>query len=196
MDARSFEQGFLSLAVCGLVIANSAEGFFHQKKTAGPVTDDYFKKLGIEKTEKSIPAPDFTLEDLSGKRIGLKSFRGKVVFLNFWATWCIPCRQEMPAMEKLHRDFKKTGLEVVAVNFRETRKEVRKFFDELGLTFTVLLDKEGKVSEEYGAWSLPLSYFINRKGEFAGKVIGAREWDSKDSRALFKGLLDEKRNGD
>lgn len=99
-------------------------------------------------------------------------------------------------MEKLHRDFKGEGLEVMAINIKESKKEVLKFIEELGLTFTILLDKDGKVSEEYGAWSIPLSYFINRKGEFVGKVVGSREWDSKDSRALFKGLLDEKRSGD
>ncbi|MCC2770676.1 TlpA family protein disulfide reductase, partial [Parabacteroides distasonis] len=71
--------------------------------------------------------------------------RGKVVFLNFWATWCIPCRQEMPSMEKLHRELKEHGLEVVAVNLREAQREVRKFVDELDLTFTILLDKDGSV---------------------------------------------------
>ncbi len=189
---RVFGEVFLSLAVCLLVFVNSAEGFFHEKQAPGSAAEDYFKKLGIEKSEKRILAPDFTLEDLSGKRVSLKSLRGKVVFLNFWATWCVPCRQEMPTMEKLHRTFKEQGLEVVTVNFREGKKEVRKFFDELGLTFTVLLDRDGKVSEEYGAWSIPLSYFINRKGEFVGKVMGSREWDNNESRAFFKGLLDEK----
>ena len=183
---------FLSSVAYFLFLVNPAEGFFHKKKDPAPVAQDYFKKLGIERSEKKILAPDFTLEDLSGKRVSLKSLRGKVVFLNFWATWCIPCRQEMPAMEKLHRKFKEHGLEVVAVNFRETKQEVRKFFDELGLTFTALLDKDGKVSEEYGAWSLPLSYFINRKGEFVGKVIGSREWDTDESRTFFKQLLAEK----
>jgi len=183
---------FLSLAVCLLVIVNSAEAFFHKKKTPGSVAQDYFKRLGIEKPEKRILAPDFTLEDLSGNRISLKRLRGKVVFLNFWATWCIPCRQEMPTMEKLHRNFKGQGLEVVAINFRETKKEVQKFFDELGLTFTALLDRDGKVSEEYGAWSIPLSYFINRKGEFIGKVAGYRKWDSAGAQAFFKWLLNEK----
>lgn len=95
-------------------------------------------------------------------------------------------------MEKLHRELKGQGLEVVAINFRESKTEVRKFFDELGLTFTALLDKDGKVSEEYGAWSIPLSYLINRKGEFVGKVIGYREWDSKEARAFFRELLQEK----
>lgn len=192
MSVRASGGVFLSLAVCLLVIVSSAEGFFHRKKAPTPVSEDYFKKLGIEKPEKKILAPDFALEDLSGKPWRLRDLRGKVVFLNFWATWCIPCRQEMPTMEKLHREFKEQGLEVVAINFRESKKEVRKFFDELGLTFTSLLDKDGKVSEEYGAWSIPLSYFVNRKGEFVGKVMGSREWNSNESRAFFKGLLAEK----
>jgi peroxiredoxin len=175
----------------GLTFLGFPGRFFHRDERPA-LHEDYFEKLRIEAPGKEITAPDFSLEDLSGKRINLKSFRGKVAFLNFWATWCIPCREEMPAMEKLHREFKKAGLEVVAVNFRETKKEVRKFFDELGLTFTGLLDKEGKVSEEYGAWSLPLSYFVNRKGEFAGKVIGPRKWESDESKAFFKVLLAER----
>ena len=95
-------------------------------------------------------------------------------------------------MEKLHREFKKQGLEMVAVDFRESKKEVQKFFDELALSFTALLDKDGKVSEKYGAWSIPLSYFINRRGEFIGKVIGDRKWDSPDAKAFFTNLLAEK----
>ncbi|MBI2209142.1 MAG: TlpA family protein disulfide reductase, partial [Deltaproteobacteria bacterium] len=170
------------LALCLLALGDSLEGFFHRKREPSG-GEDYFKKLGIEKPEKKILAPDFTLEDLSGKRISLKGLKGKVVFLNFWATWCIPCRQEMPTMEKLHRELKGHGLEVVAINFRESRKEVRNFFDELGLTFTALLDKDGKVFEEYGAWSLPLSYFINRRGEFVGKAIGYRKWDGPEGKA-------------
>ena len=183
---------FLSAILCPLAFVNSAEGFFHKKKEKPPVSEDYYKKLGIERPEKKILGPDFTLEDLSGKRVSLKSLRGKVVFLNFWATWCIPCREEMPTMEKLHREFKEQGLEVVAVNFRESKKEVRRFVEELGLTFTILLDKNGNVSEEHGAWSIPLTYVMNRNGEFVGKVVGSREWDGKTAMGFFRGLLDEK----
>lgn len=182
----------LSSVICFLALGSSAEGFFHRKKEKTSVSEDYVKKLGIEKPDKKILAPDFTLEDLSGKRISLRSLRGKVIFLNFWATWCIPCRQEMPSMEKLHRELVGQGLEVVAVNFRESKTEVSKFFDELGLTFTALLDQDGKVFEEYGAWSLPLSYFINRRGEFVGKAIGYRKWDGPEGKAFFQRLLDEK----
>jgi len=180
---------FLSLAVCLLVFVNSAEAFFHKKKDPAPAAGDYFKRLGIERPDKKILAPDFALQDLSAKRISLKSLRGKAVSLNFWATWCIPCRQEMPSMEKLHRELKEHGLELVAVNLREGQREVRRFVDELSLTFTILLDKDGRVFEEYGAWSLPLSYFINRRGEFVGKAIGYRKWDSAEARAFFQDLL-------
>ena len=166
---------FLSAVVCLLVLAWLAAGFFHKEKPPEAVDESYFRKLTIEKPEKVILAPDFALEDLSGKRWALKDSRGKVVFVNFWATWCVPCRQEMPMMEKLHREFKEQGLEVVAVNFREDKKAVQKFFGELGLTFRSLSDYDGNVSNEYGAWSILLSYLINRKGEFIGKAIGDRK---------------------
>lgn len=173
------------------LVTSTAEAFFHKKKGPASVAGDYFKKLGIERPEKRILAPDFTLEDLSGRRVSLKGLRGKVVFLNFWATWCIPCREEMPTMEKLHREFKEQGLEVIAVNVKEGRKEVRRFFDELGLTFMALLDKDGEVSQEYGAWGIPTSYFINRRGVIVGKVMGYRKWDSREARAFFLELLAE-----
>lgn len=190
-NVKGFVRFFLSAVMCLVVLAGSAESFFHKKKLPVSPTD-HFKKLGIEKPEKLLRAPDFTLEDLAGRRPGLRDFRGNVIFLNFWATWCVPCRQEMPTMEKLHRELKRQGLEVVAINVQERKKEVRKFIDELGLTFTVLLDKEGKVSEEYGAWAIPLSYFINRKGEFVGKVSGYRKWDGQEAAAFFRELLQEK----
>ncbi len=183
---------FLSVIICVFSLGGSAEGFFHKKKALASIAGDYFKKLGIERPEKVIRAPSFALEDLSAKRLSLKDLRGKVVFLNFWATWCVPCRQEMPTMEKLQREMKEQGLEVVAINIRESKREVQKFTGELGLTFTVLLDKDGKASEEYGAWAIPLSYFINRKGEFVGKVDGPREWDSREAKGFFRELLQGK----
>src|SRR3990167_8706237 len=139
-------QVFLSVIICIFSLGSSAEGFFHKKKAPTSVADDYFKKLGIESPGKVIRAPSFALDDLSAKRVSLKDLRGKVVFLNFWAIWCVPCRQEMPTMEKLQREMKEQGLEVVAINIKESQKAVRKFTGELGLSFTVLLDKDAKVS--------------------------------------------------
>ncbi|HEY2990653.1 MAG TPA: redoxin domain-containing protein [Candidatus Binatia bacterium] len=183
----------LWIALFGL-LAFVAFGFlgqvFFQAQRAAPLSrPDFAAKLAIEKSEKVIPAPDFTLEDISGKRVRLHDLKGKAVFLNFWATWCVPCRQEMPLMQKLHEEFKDRGLEIVAVNFRESKPEVEKFFAEFGLKFTSLLDSDGAVSEQYGAWSLPLTYFINRRGEFVGKAIGERRWESAEAKAFFTELL-------
>jgi DsbE subfamily thiol:disulfide oxidoreductase len=175
-----------------LALSISATWFFHGQKELPSPSGSYIPRLRIERPGKTHPAPAFTLEDLSGKSTSLRGLKGKVIFLNFWATWCVPCREEMPAMERLHREFKREGLEVVAVNYREDKDDVRKFLQELGLTFTVLLDKDGKVSEDYGVWSLPLSYFVNRRGEFVGKAIGSRDWNGQDARAFFQPLLAEK----
>lgn len=180
----------LSAALC-LLAAVSAQAFFHNKAEK-PAAADLFDKLMVERPGKALSAPDFTLRDLSGKRFALKQLRGKAVFVNFWATWCVPCREEMPQMEKLHREFKGRGLEVVAVNFREDKETVKKFSDELGITFRILLDPDGAVSNEYGAWSLPLSYFIDREGIFIGKVSGARPWDGKEAKDFIRELLQGK----
>ena len=98
-------------------------------------------------------------------------------------------------MEKLHRELKKEGLEVVAVNFKEGREEIQKFFTELGLTFTALLDKDGKVFEKYGAWGIPLTYIINQKGELVGKAAGSREWHGQDAKSFFRWLLNQAATG-
>jgi len=182
----------IGAALCVLLVAVSAQAFFHKKAEKPAAGLELFDKLMVEKPEKALRAPDFTLQDLSGKRLSLNDLKGKVVFLNFWATWCIPCRAEMPQMEKLHREFKSEGLEVVAVNFREDQQTIKKFVAELGLTFRILLDPDGVVSNEYGAWSLPLSYFVDRKGIFIGKVNGDRPWDGKEARAVVQELLQRK----
>jgi thiol-disulfide isomerase/thioredoxin len=163
-----------------------------QQKGPPASARDSFESLALEKPSKALAAPDFTLESLSGKRVSLKDFRGKVVFLNFWATWCVPCRDEMPAMETLHREFKDRGLAIVAVNFREDKKAVRRFFDELGLSFESLMDIDGEVGERYGAFSLPLTYLIDRQGRFVGKAVGIRPWERADAKTFIRELLERK----
>jgi peroxiredoxin len=179
----------LSAVILVLALSNPAGAFFHKRRSSTSSSEDIFKKLMIEKPATRIQAPDFTLQDLSGKRVRLQDLRGKVVFLNFWATWCPPCRLEMPTMEKLHLEFKEQGLEVVAVNIRESEDTVRQFVDQLGLSFTVLLDRRGSVSDEYGAWSIPITYIIDRRGDFVGKAAGYREWDSREAQAFFRTRL-------
>jgi peroxiredoxin len=155
------------------------------------IAESNAKKLGIERPERTTTAPDFVLNDLTGKRVILKEQRGKVVFLNFWATWCSPCIREMPTMEKLHQDLGKHGLVILAINFQETPKQVKEFFREHNFTFTALLDRDGKVFELYQAWALPMSAIVNKRGELVGKVMGYRDWHGEEARQLFQELLAE-----
>jgi len=189
---KIFRVGLLVLSVMCLVTSvGIAQGFFHKRKQPA-VSEDLFKKLNIEKPKEKVPAPNFTLEDLNGRKIRLKGLKGKVIFLNFWATWCPPCVQEMPTMEKLHKTFGQKGLTVLAVNYREDAKEVKKFFSKYKLTFIALLDLDGKVAERYRAWGLPVTVIINKRGEIVAKVIGSRDWHSPDAKEFFRRLLAEK----
>lgn len=180
----------LLLPLVGLII--SREGFPNRQTAPAVTEDDFLKNLNIEKFDTKISAPDFTLRDLRGNTVRLQDFRGKVVFLNFWATWCPPCRLEMPTMEELHKEFSDRGLVVLAVNFRESQDDVRSFVKQHGLTFTTLLDEQEMAFGLYRAWSLPTTYLINKNGEVVGKVIGYRDWHSDEAKAFFRQLLEDK----
>ena len=179
----------LLLPLAGLII--SREGFPHRQAAVAITEDDFLKKLNIEISDKKVRAPDFTLRDLQGNAVRLQDLRGKVVFLNFWATWCPPCRLEMPTMEQLHKEFSDRGLVVLAVNFRESLDEVRSFLKQHGLTFTTLLDEQERAFGLYRAWSLPTTYLINKEGDIVGKVIGYRDWHSEQAKAFFRQLLED-----
>ncbi len=185
--------GFLLLLSLSLgAFAVTSGRFYHRRERPPPTADeDLFKRLKIQRFSEKVLAPDFTLADLNGRRIRLGSLKGKVVFLNFWATWCPPCILEMPTMEKLHREFGSKGLVILAVNFRESPKQVKAFLKEHQLTFTTLLDPKGKVFELYQAWSLPTTTFVNKKGQAVGKVIGYRDWHKPEMKEFFRRLLDE-----
>jgi peroxiredoxin len=118
------------------------------------------------------PAPDFVLQDArSGALVSLSDFRGRIVVLNFWATWCPPCRAEMPEFQ---RTFEERGdnLVVLAVDFQETDEQVRAFLDEFGVTFPVVMDRDGKVRQHYGVLGLPGTFFIDREGIVRGQNYG------------------------
>lgn len=117
-------------------------------------------------------APDFTLTDLDGKPVRLSDYRGRVVFLNFWATWCPPCREEMPDMEAVRLQVGERAV-IVAVNLGEAPGEVRRFAESGGLGFKILLDSDGKVAERYMIRNIPTSFFIDRDGVIRSKYIGA-----------------------
>ena len=146
-------------------------------------------KLGILPPQAAIEAPDFEVATPDGGRLRLRDYRGQVVFLNFWATWCIPCRREMPAMEKLYREFRKEGFAIIALDLNEPVAAVQAFVKELGLTFPVGIDPGMVNFTVYGGRALPTSYLIGRDGLILGIVIGPREWDSENARHYITSLL-------
>lgn len=109
-------------------------------------------------------AYNFYLNDLDGNTVDLESFRGQPVIVNFWATWCAPCRVEMPALQTAYESHQEDGLVILAVNDQESHQEVSKFVDELGLTFTPLLDSEGEISHLYSVFNFPSTYFVDSTG--------------------------------
>ncbi len=160
---------------------------------AGSETDA-LRVLGLQGSKEQVEAPDFSLPDLGGRRVQLKALRGKVVFLNFFATWCGPCRLEMPRMERLSRAYAEKGLVILAVDLREGVEAVRAFAQELQLTFPTLLDADGAVGLLYAARGLPATYLVGRDGRLLWRAFGPREWDSPESRAYFARLLEGRKH--
>ena len=135
-------------------------------------------------------APDFTLPTLSGAPIRLADLRGKVVLLNFWATWCVPCRTEMPSIEALYQRYKDRGLEVVAVNLDIlSTAGVAEFVQEAGVTFRVGLDPSWSSAQAYRVLGLPTTYLIDRAGYVVVREFGARDWLDGISQLAVEGLL-------
>src|SRR3989304_2360998 len=119
-------------------------------------------------------APDFTLESLDGTLVTLSELRGKIVVINLWATWCPPCRAEMPALEKSYELYKDSGVVILGVNLtnQDSLRDVPRFVEEFGLTFPILLDQDGSVSLLYQLKGLPTTYFVNRNGIIRTVVVG------------------------
>jgi cytochrome c biogenesis protein CcmG/thiol:disulfide interchange protein DsbE len=136
-------------------------------------------------------APDFQLPDLNDKQLRLSDYRGKVVFLNFWATWCKPCREEMPSMEVLNKTFEKEGLVILAVSIDRvtTKKEIPPFVKGLNLTFPVLIDSWGQTDKRYKLMGVPETYIIDQQGVLREKVIGPRDWTRLDNLKILTHLL-------
>jgi peroxiredoxin len=122
--------------------------------------------------------------------VSLSQLRGKVVLLNFWATWCGPCRIEMPAMERLYRSYSRKDFEILAVSTDPQGAAVtRPFQQEMGFTFPILHDAEYRIGLMYGARSLPMTFMVDRQGIVRQKVPGARDWGGPDARELIQALM-------
>lgn len=137
------------------------------------------------------PAPDFALTDLNDKSHRLSDFRGKVVFLNFWATWCAPCREEMPSMEVLNKNFEKDGLVILAVSIDRvtTTKDIPPFVKSLNLTFPVLIDSWGVTDKPYKRLGVPETFIIDQQGIVREIIIGPKDWTRLDNLKTLTTLL-------
>lgn len=134
-------------------------------------------------------AADFALQDLEGRTRRLHELRGKVVFLNFWATWCPPCRHEMPAIDRLYQSLRQRSFVVWTVDMQEGREQVLSYIEKSGFHLAVLLDVNGHVSSLYGVRGLPTTYLIDCSGSIVGQAIGPRRWDRDEVRTLLAALL-------
>jgi peroxiredoxin len=164
---------------------------------AGPVVsrpgrrlplDDAIRELNLIRPSPPKAAPEFTVPIREGQRFRLSEHRGKVVLVNFWATWCPPCREEMPSMERLWRQHRQRGFLLLAVSLDADPKLVGPFVAEHGLTFLVATDPGVEVANLYGVRALPATFVVDRRGNLAALALGPRTWDNDAAHSLVEGL--------
>lgn len=154
-----------------------------------------YSKLGAVYPRRVKEAPKFNLKDLNGNTVTLQDLRGKPILLNFWATWCQACKEELPSMQRLHEAMKNEGVQVIAISIdRAGPEKVREYIDHYKVTFPVLLDPNQETRHEYFIMGLPTSYLIDAEGKLRGFVSGSREWDSETSRKVMRILLNKEFN--
>jgi len=137
----------------------------------------------------SSPAPDFALKDANNKTVSLSAFRGKVVLLNFWATWCPPCRAEMPALNKLYRSLKQRGLVVIAVSTDRSMEHMKDFLEKNRVDFPVVFDANRTTARQYRVFSMPTTFLIDKNGIIAEKFYGEYEWNEPETKGKIEKLL-------
>ena len=146
---------------------------------------------GFAVPKADVDATEFTLQSLDGSNVSLSSYKGKLVFLSFWATWCGPCKQELPSVQALYEKLKGKGFVILAVDIMEDRKTVSDFVKANAMTFPVLLDASGSVGRDYDAGSIPTNYLLDRNGKILARIVGydGTAWTDPARVALFEKLL-------
>ena len=159
--------------------------------TCGPAAaDDPFRSMNLMRPPRPHVAREFAAKSPDGKAtVKLADYRGKVVFLNFWATWCPPCLEEMPAMQRVYERYRDRGLVVVAVAVDSDPAGVEAFVKQGRFSFPVGRDADRAIAEQYKVVHLPSSFLVDRNGQLAALAIGPREWDTKPSYAVLESLL-------
>ena len=187
--AQTSQNGADNSSVPGTTNAPAAE---KAPRGAAPGSvNEMLLKAGFAVPKAEVEASDFTLDSLDGKSVSLASCKGSLVFLSFWATWCGPCKQELPSVQALYEKLKSRGFLIVAVDVMEENKTVNEFVKANRMTFPVLLDADGRVGGEYDARSIPTNYIVDRKGKILARIVGydGTPWDSPQRVALFEKLL-------
>ena len=149
---------------------------------------DPFEQMGVARPRTSKPAPDFVLQDIHGKSVSLDQFKGKPILINFWATWCGPCKEELPSMQRLHDASKSNGgIQILAISIdRSNIEKVNQYARDMNLTFPILLDPDRIARKPYFVRGLPTSYLVDAEGKLQGFISGARNWDGPAARQLFQ----------
>lgn len=149
-------------------------------------------EMGGRIPKQQIEMVDAEMLDLNDNLVKLSDYKGKVIFLNLWATWCPPCRKEMPSMEDIYKEYKDKDFVILAVSQGEDQSTVKEFLKDKKYIFPIFTDPRGQVSGQYGTGSIPTTYIVNKKGYIAGLFVGGRDWHSKEAVELFKILINKK----
>lgn len=183
-----------------LELPTAPENTSHPQGSPSPEKEDsqlarkissYMRQMAIQKFERNLQSEDFALPSLSGDEVRLSDFRGKWILLNFWATWCGPCREEMPSMEKLYQEFKDQNFVILAISIdQEEMGVVAHFADAFHLSFPILLDPKQVTTSTYAVNSIPTTYVVDPNGMIIGGARGSRNWESEAARNLIKVLLE------
>lgn len=145
--------------------------------------------IGFQLPIEPFKAPEFSLSTLEGEEVSLSDLRGKVIFLNFWATWCGPCKAEMPSMETLYKSMPKDKFAILAVNVNEPKGTVSDFISQNGYSFPVLLDETGEVGGMYQVQGIPTTWIIDSEMNVLGRLVGTTEWDTPEKIDIFEFLI-------
>ncbi len=137
------------------------------------------------------PAPAFDTVDMQGNVRSLSDLRGKVVFVNFWATWCSPCREEMPSMQRLYEKMPKDKFEMIALFNKDNPKAVKNFVSQLRLTFLIWSDESNILGARYGLTGLPETFIVDKQGVIREKFIGPAEWDTSEKIEMLTKYINE-----
>lgn len=156
---------------------------------AAPTSGDPFGALGVTRMPTDVPVAAFDLKGLDGVTLGSEHLTGKVVLLNFWATWCGPCKEEMPSLARLQSQFDPERVRVVTVTTDVHPQGIKQFLDHLGITLPVLFDEDQEVSRQFMVRGLPTTVLIDQDGRALGRAVGPRAWDSRESIAFVRQVL-------